>query len=173
VQSRRLHRDFALGVVVGDLDADGGVVAQALHVGGGAGVHDGVGDELAGEDDRVVDDVGEAPAVQGVADEGAGDRDRTPHRFEGGRCSRRDHRAPHCSLLVSALFVSARGGPAPAWCRPGAVRAPPALVPEGARVGGRATRARLLTRGHGVCAGCRGFHREDGVRGARGSPDPG
>lgn len=41
-----LHGHFALGVVVGDLDPYRGVVAQTLHVGGGARVDHGVGDQL-------------------------------------------------------------------------------------------------------------------------------
>ena len=97
--------DLALGVVVGDLDADGGRVAQAHHLRGGAGVDHGVGDQLAGEDDGVVNDVSEAPALEGVADEGARRGDRAPDRFEGGGCARGDHVAP-CVLRVTRLLAA-------------------------------------------------------------------
>ena len=99
-----LERQLTFRVAVGDLDPHGGVDAQAQHVGGGAGVHHGVGDEFAGEDDGVVDDVGEAPALEGVPDEGAGGGDRTPHRLEGGGCPRGDH-----SLLVCHSSARACG----------------------------------------------------------------
>ena len=97
-----LERDLALGVAVGDLDAYAVVAAQAQDVGGGARVDDGVGDQFAGEDHGVVDDVGEAPALQGVADEGAGGRDRAPHGLEGGGRARGDHRTPRPVVDVQA-----------------------------------------------------------------------
>ena len=94
VTAGALEGDLALGVVVGDLDADAVVAAQAQHVGGGARVDDGVGHQFAGEDDGVVDDVGEAPALEGVADEGAGGRHRSSDGLEAGGRARGDHRTP-------------------------------------------------------------------------------
>ncbi len=81
----------ALGVVVGDLDADEAVLAQTAHLGVGAGVHDGIGDEFADQDDGVVDDLGQAPAEQGVANESARGCGRPVYRSEGGGCARGDH----------------------------------------------------------------------------------
>lgn len=92
-----LHGELAVGVEVRDLDADAVLGAQAQDVGGGARVDDGVGDEFAGEDDRVVDDVGEAPALEGVADEGAGGRHRPSDGLEAGGRARGDHSTPHVS----------------------------------------------------------------------------
>jgi hypothetical protein len=97
-QGGGLERHLALGVPVGDLDADALVGAQADDVGGGARVDDRVGDQLAGEDDGVVGDVGEAPALEGVADEGAGRGDRASHWLEAGGRPRGDHRTP-CAVL--------------------------------------------------------------------------
>lgn len=57
-------------------------------------MHDSIGDEFAGQDDRVVDDVGEAPALEGVADEGSGGRDRSPDGIETGGRARGDHSTP-------------------------------------------------------------------------------
>lgn len=85
---------LALRVAVGDLDAHAVLGAQAQHLGVGAGVDDGVGHQLAGEDDRVVDDVGEAPALEGVADEGPGGRDRSSDGLETGSRARGDHKTP-------------------------------------------------------------------------------
>ena len=64
-----LERDLAFRVTVGDLDPYAVVVAQTQHIRGGARVHHGVGDQFTRQDDGVVDDVGEAPALKGVADE--------------------------------------------------------------------------------------------------------
>ena len=100
-QTGALERDLPFRIVVGDLDPDAVLRTQTQHVGGGAGVHHRVGDELAGEDDRVVDDVREAPALKGVADEGASGRDRAPDRVEGGSRPRGDHSTPH---MVSRRF---------------------------------------------------------------------
>ncbi len=110
-----LERDLALGIAVGDLDAHAVAGAQADHLGGGARVHDGVGDQLAGEDHGVVHDVAEAPALQGVADEGAGGRHRAPDRFEGVGGPRRDHRTPRAVVggvqapVVGVLGPGCRG----------------------------------------------------------------
>lgn len=57
-------------------------------------MHDSVGDEFAGQDDCVVDDVGEAPALEGVANEGSGGRDRSPDGIETGGRARGDHSTP-------------------------------------------------------------------------------
>ena len=89
-----LERDLAFRVAVGDLDADAGVASGGTGRRRGAGVDDRVGDQFAGEDDGVVDDVGEAPALEGVADEGAGGRDGSPHGLEAGGRARGDHRTP-------------------------------------------------------------------------------
>ncbi len=94
VDGRALERDLALGIPVGHLDAHALVAAQAQQVGGGAGVDHGVGHQFARENHGVVDDVGEAPALEGVADEGAGARDRSPDGLETGGRARGDHRTP-------------------------------------------------------------------------------
>ncbi len=105
----------AFGVVVGDLDPDRAVLAQAADLGGGAGVHDGVGDEFADQDHRVVDDLGQPPAQQRVAYEGAGGGGRPAHGFEGGGCARGDHVAtspllwPGCPGVRPRLPVRAGG----------------------------------------------------------------
>ncbi len=93
-----LDRDLALGVAVGDLDADAVVGAQAEHVGGGAGVDDGIGDELAGEDDGVVHQFGVSPALEGVPDEGPCGRDGPPDGLEAGSRPRGDHSTPRTRL---------------------------------------------------------------------------
>ena len=95
-----LEGDLAFGIAVGHLDARALVAAQAQHVGGGAGMDDGVGHEFAGENDGVVDDVGEAPALEGVAYEGAGARDRPADGLETGGRARGDHRTPRPVLDV-------------------------------------------------------------------------
>ncbi len=95
-----LERDLAFGIAVGHLDAYALVAAQAEQIGRGAGVDDGVGHQFAGENDGVVDDVGEAPALEGVADEGAGARDRSPDGLETGGRARGDHRTPRPVLDV-------------------------------------------------------------------------
>ena len=118
------------GIPVGHLDAYAVVAAQTQDVGGGARVDHGVGDQFAGEDHGVVDDVGEAPALEGVADEGAGGRDRSPHGLEAGGRARGDHRTPrpvvdvrgcraHWSLLLGGRLPVAGG---PGCCPPGSVR---------------------------------------------------
>ncbi len=89
-----LEGDLALRVAVGDLDAHAVLGAQAQHLRVRARVDDGVGHQLAGEDDRVVDDVGEPPALEGVADEGPGGRDRSSDGLETGSRARGDHRTP-------------------------------------------------------------------------------
>lgn len=93
-----VERNFPFGVMVGDLDPDAVLGAQAEYVGGGARVDDRVGDELTGEDDGVVDDVRVPPALEGVADEGAGGRDGPPDGFEAGFRPRGDHRTPRTRL---------------------------------------------------------------------------
>ena len=67
-----LERNLTLRVAVGDGDAHAAVRPQAQHIGGGAGVHHRIGDELTGQDDGVIDDVAVAPALKGVADERSG-----------------------------------------------------------------------------------------------------
>ena len=89
----------ALGVVVGDLDPDGLLLAQAADLGGGAGVHDGVGDEFADQDDGVVDDLGQAPAEQRIPDEAPGGGRGPAVGGEGGGCARSDHVATSPLLL--------------------------------------------------------------------------
>ncbi len=100
-----LERDLALGVVVGDLDPYAVVAAQADHVGGGTGVHHGIGHQLAGEHHGVVDDVGMAPALERVADEGPGARHRSSDGLEAGGRPRGDHRTPRPSLPVHGLMA--------------------------------------------------------------------
>lgn len=104
-----LDGDLALGVPVGDLDADAVVGAEAEDLGGGAGVDDGVGDELAGEDDGVVDEFGVSPALEGVPDEGAGGRDGPPDGLEAGSRPRGDHSTPRTRL--DARLCHARSVP--------------------------------------------------------------
>lgn len=101
VQAGALERDLSFRIAVGDLDPDTVLRAQTQHVGGGACVHHRVRHELAGEDDRVVHDVGVPPALKGVTHEGAGGRDGAPDRVEGGSRARGDHSTPH---MVSRRF---------------------------------------------------------------------
>lgn len=101
VQTRALEGDLAFRVVVGDLDPDAVLCAQAEHVRGGACVHHRVGHELAGEDDGVVDDIRVSPPLEGVTDKGTGGRDGAPDRVEGGSRARGDHSTPH---MVSRRF---------------------------------------------------------------------
>ncbi len=107
-----LQRKFTFGVVVADLYAHAGVRAEAQDVGGGAGVYDGVGDEFAGQDDGIVHDVGESPALEGVPDKRAGGGDRASDRLEGGGSPRGDHSTPHWPLVAPpescARFASPR-----------------------------------------------------------------
>ncbi len=93
-----LQGHLALRVAVRDLDPYAVFRAQAQDVRRRAGVDHRVGDEFAGQDDGVVDDVGVPPALQGVPDEGAGGRDRPRHGFEGGSRPRGDHRTPRTRL---------------------------------------------------------------------------
>lgn len=93
-----LERDLPLGIAVADLDPYTILGAQAQDVGGGARMHDGVGDQFAGEDDGVVDDIGVSPTLQGVADESAGGRHGPPDRVEAGSRPRGDHRTPRTRL---------------------------------------------------------------------------
>lgn len=104
-----LDGDLALGVAVGDLDADAVLGTEAEDLGGGAGVDDGVGDELAGEDDGVVDEFGVSPALEGVPDEGAGGRDGPPDGLEAGSRPRGDHSTPRTRL--DARLCHARSVP--------------------------------------------------------------
>jgi hypothetical protein len=74
---------------------------------GGAGVHDGVGDELAGEQDRVVEEAvgvggarGEIPGAQGVPNEPACLRGRCRHWLVGS-AGGEVLRFPHVSSLLS------------------------------------------------------------------------
>ncbi len=101
VDAAALERHLAFRIVVGDLDADALRAAQAQHVGRGAGVDDGVGHELTGENDGVVDDIVVPPPLERVPDKGAGGRDRAPDRFERGGRARGDHSTPH---MVSRRF---------------------------------------------------------------------
>lgn len=89
-----LQGQLALGVAVGDLDAHAVLGAQAQHLRVGARVDHGVGHEFAGENHRVVDDVGETPALEGVADEGPGGRHRSSDGLEAGGRARGDHKTP-------------------------------------------------------------------------------
>ncbi|MDH6619850.1 hypothetical protein M2163_006958 [Streptomyces sp. SAI-135] len=105
VDGLALEGDLPLGVVVGHLDPYAVVAAQAQDVGGGARVDHGIGDEFAGEDHRVVDDVGEAPALEGVPDEGAGGRDRSSEGFEASGRARGDHRTPRPVVDVQGCLA--------------------------------------------------------------------
>ena len=130
VDGRALEGDLALRVAVGHLDAYAVVAAQTQDVGGGARVDDGVGDQFAGEDDGVVDDVGEAPALEGVADEGAGGRDRSSDGLEAGGRARGDHRTPRPVVdmrgsVADPLLPWAEAVP----CRPGILGCPPGCSP--------------------------------------------
>jgi hypothetical protein len=99
-----VEREFALGVVVGDLDPYAGVVAKTLDIRGGSGMNHRIGDEFTGEDDGVVHDIGEAPALEGVADKRARGGHRPPDRLEGSRCPRRVHWSPHGCLDVPRIL---------------------------------------------------------------------
>ncbi len=101
VEPAALERDLTLRIVVGDLDAYAVLGTEAEHIGRRARVDHGVGDQLAGEDDGVVDDIVVPPPLEGVPDKGAGGRDRAPDRFEGGGRARGDHSTPH---MVSRRF---------------------------------------------------------------------
>lgn len=105
VDGLTLEGDLALGVVVAHLDPHTVVTAQAQNVRGGARVHHGIGDEFAGEDHRVVDDVGEAPSLEGVADKGAGGRYRSTDRLEAGGRARGDHRTPRPVVDVQGCLA--------------------------------------------------------------------
>lgn len=94
VDGRALEGDLALRISVGHLDAYAVVTAQTQNVRGRARVDDGVRHQFTGEDYGVVDDVGEAPALECVADEGAGARHRSPDGVEAGCRARGDHRTP-------------------------------------------------------------------------------
>jgi hypothetical protein len=93
-----LDRDVTFRVAVGDLDADRVLLTQALDIGGGAGVDDGIGDKFAGEDDGVVHYVGEAPPLERVTDKRSRRGDRASDRLKSGRCPCRDHWSP-CGCL--------------------------------------------------------------------------
>ena len=132
-----LEGDLALRVAVGDLDPDAVVRAQTQDVRGGARVDHGVGDQFAGEDHGVVDDVREAPALQGVADEGAGGRDRSPDGVEAGSRARGDHRTPrpvldvrlcHAAPLLACPVVVRSRCPRPSTGRTGVVGQPDARL---------------------------------------------
>ncbi len=97
------HRQGALRVAVGDLDPDRVLVPQAEHLGGGPGVHHGVGDQLAGEHHGVVHDLGETPALQGVPDEAARGRHGAADRLERGGSPRGDHVATPLLLCLVCL----------------------------------------------------------------------
>ncbi len=104
----------ALGVAVRHLDPDALLIAQAADLGGRSRVHDGVRDQLADQHDRVVDDLGQAPAQQRVADESARGGGRSADRLEGGGCARGDH--------VPLLPSGRRLCPVPGGGRPGCPR---------------------------------------------------
>ena len=104
-----LERELAFGIPVGDLDPYAVPGAQAQDLGLGAGVDHGVGDELAGEDHGVVDDVREAPALQGVADERSGRGDRAPEGVEAGSRPSRDHESPSTRLDIGCQVTYLRG----------------------------------------------------------------
>ena len=125
----RLEWDLTFRVAVRHLDPYAVVAAQAQDVGGRARVHHGVGDQFTGEDHGVVDDVGEAPALEGVTDEGASGRDGPPDRVEAGGRARGDHRTP-CPVVG---VQGCRGRPAPAWAGAGSPSAgDPGVVPQDA-----------------------------------------
>lgn len=154
-----LERDLALRIAVGDLDAYAVVGAQAQDLGGGAGVHDGVRHEFTGEDDRVVDDVGEAPPLEGVAHKGAGGRDGPPDGVEGGSRARGDHRTPCISHTSLDAHVSRTHGAA----APSDARRPRATALAGRTGVGGQPHARLLTFAVHADAGRLCF-RPEGVR---------
>ncbi|MFK4545869.1 hypothetical protein RKD29_005465 [Streptomyces tendae] len=100
-----LEGDLAFGIVVGHLDPNAVVAAQAQDVGGGAGVDHGIGHQFAGEHHGVVDDVGMAPALERVAHEGPGARHGSSDGLEAGGRARGDHRTPRPSLPVHGLMA--------------------------------------------------------------------